>query len=92
MALYVKNPHYWLKGLPYLDGVQAVILNSDNAVTALLGGSIEMDSNPAALPLVRNNPGIKILTVRGQRPLMASSCAPTRSRSAISASAKLMAL
>ena len=45
--------------------MQAVILTSDNAVTALLGGSIEMDSNPAALPLVRNNPGIKILTVAG---------------------------
>ncbi len=62
---YVKNADYWLKGLPYLDGVEAAILSSDNAVTALLGGSVDMDNNPAALPLVRNNPAIKVLTVTG---------------------------
>lgn len=62
---YVKNPDYWLKGLPYLAGVEAVTLSSDNAVTALLGGSVDMDNNPAALPLVRANPTIKVLTVAG---------------------------
>lgn len=62
---YVKNSDYWIKGLPYLDGVEAVILSSDNQVTALLGGSVDMANNTAALPLVRANPKIKILTRAG---------------------------
>src|SRR5919199_1101390 len=39
-ARYVKNPAYWQKGLPYLDGAEITLgLSTDGQVTALLGGS-----------------------------------------------------
>jgi peptide/nickel transport system substrate-binding protein len=43
--------------------VEAITLSSENAVTAMLGGSIEMNGNPAALPLFEGNPDIKALTI-----------------------------
>jgi peptide/nickel transport system substrate-binding protein len=60
---YERNPDYWLAGAPYLDGVEAITLAPDNQVTALLGGAIDLLSNPAALPLVRDNPDIQTLTI-----------------------------
>ncbi len=60
---YVRNPNYWLEGTPYLDGVEAITLSSENQITAIQGGSVEQIGNPAALPLLRDNPNIKILTI-----------------------------
>lgn len=60
---YERNPDYWLPGTPYLDSVEAITLAPDNQVTALLGGSVDMTGNPAALPLVRDNPAIQALTI-----------------------------
>jgi len=63
---YVRNPDYWLKGTPYLDGVEAVTLSSDNGVTALQSGSVDMGINTAAaLPVLRANSNIKVLTRPG---------------------------
>jgi peptide/nickel transport system substrate-binding protein len=60
---YVKNPDYWISGLPYLDGVEIVSLSLDGAVQAILGGSVDMGGNSASLPVLRANPHIKMLTV-----------------------------
>ncbi|MCD6057235.1 MAG: peptide transporter substrate-binding protein [Thermomicrobiales bacterium] len=62
-VIYERYPDYWLPGVPYLDRVEAITLSSENAVTAMLGGSIEMNGNPAALPLFEGNPDIKALTI-----------------------------
>ncbi len=64
-ATFVKNPNYWLKGAPYLDGVEIVTLSSDNAITAIQGGSIDWAAGGTvtALPILRTNPSIKMLTV-----------------------------
>lgn len=65
-ARFVRNPNYWLEGLPYLDGVEGIIIAAENAVTALLGGSIELiTSNPGAAPLFQDNPDIRISTTPG---------------------------
>lgn len=60
---YERNPNYWLPGVPYLDSVEAITLAPDNQVTALLGGAVDMIGNPAAMPLVRDNPDVQTLTV-----------------------------
>lgn len=62
-VVYQRNPGYWMAGRPYLDGVEAITLSSENAVTAMLGGSVDMTNNPAALPLFKGNPDIVLLTV-----------------------------
>lgn len=62
-VIYERFPDYWLPDVPYLDGVEAITLSADNAVTAMLGGSIELNTNPAALPVFEGNPDIKTLTV-----------------------------
>jgi peptide/nickel transport system substrate-binding protein len=66
-ARYVKNPDYWQKGLPYLDGAEITLgLSTDGQVTALLGGSADvLVSTPAtALPALRGNSNVKVLTAR----------------------------
>ncbi|MDP9364796.1 MAG: ABC transporter substrate-binding protein [Chloroflexota bacterium] len=60
---YERNPNYWQAGTPYLDGVEAITLAPDNQVTALLGGAVDHLTNPAALPLVRDNPDIQTLSI-----------------------------
>jgi peptide/nickel transport system substrate-binding protein len=65
-ARFVKNPDYWIEGVPYLDSVEAIIIAAENAITALQGGSIEMiTSNPGAAPLFQNNPDVQVLTTPG---------------------------
>lgn len=60
---YVRNPNYWLDGAPYLDSVEAITLAPENQITAIQGGSVEQINNPAALPLLQNNPDITTLTI-----------------------------
>jgi peptide/nickel transport system substrate-binding protein len=60
---YERNPDYWLENRPYLDSVEAITLAPDNQVTAFQGGSVELLTNPAAVPLLRDNPEVKTLTV-----------------------------
>lgn len=62
-ARFVRNPDYWIEGLPYLDSVEAMIGAAENAISALQGGSIHMiTSNPGAAPLFQDNPNIQTLT------------------------------
>ncbi|MBI4236408.1 MAG: ABC transporter substrate-binding protein, partial [Chloroflexi bacterium] len=47
-VVYTRNPDYWNKPYPYLDGMEARILGSLTAVrTALRGGRVDLDSGPA---------------------------------------------
>ena len=62
-VIYERFADYWLPDVPYLDRLEAITLSSENAVTAMLGGDIEMTGNPAALPLFEANPDIKALTI-----------------------------
>jgi peptide/nickel transport system substrate-binding protein len=62
-AKFVRNPDYWIPGLPYLAGVQIVWLSLDGVVQAILGGSIDWGGNAASLPVLRANPNIRTLTV-----------------------------
>lgn len=62
-ARYARNPNYWLEGTPYLDVVEAVTLAAENQITAIQGASVEQIGNPAALPLLRDNPNITTLTI-----------------------------
>lgn len=40
---FVKNPDYWKKGLPYLDGIEyTIISNRSTAVLAFIAGKIDM--------------------------------------------------
>ena len=39
----VKNPHYWKKGLPYLDGIEyTIIKNRATAVLAFVAGKVDV--------------------------------------------------
>jgi peptide/nickel transport system substrate-binding protein len=63
-ARYVRNPDYWQKGLPYLNGLVVLLgVSPDAQTTQLLGGSADMQyATPgASLPLLRNNPAVKVL-------------------------------
>lgn len=62
-VVYEPYADYWLPDVPYLEEVQAITLSSDNAVAAMLGGEIDMNNNPAALPLFEGNPNIQALTI-----------------------------
>jgi peptide/nickel transport system substrate-binding protein len=45
-ATYKKNPHYWAKGLPYLDGVQLkYYADQTSVVLAMQGGAIDSYPN-----------------------------------------------
>ena len=55
---YVKNPHYWKPGLPYLDGVNyPIVLDEQTRIAALLSGSIDgaTVSQPNAANLIGNS-------------------------------------
>lgn len=64
-AKFARNPDYWVKGVPYLDGVQMVALSLDGSVQAIQGGSVDMQLNVSttALPVLKSNPNVKLLTV-----------------------------
>jgi peptide/nickel transport system substrate-binding protein len=60
---YVKNPHFWQPGLPYLDGINYEIITQDStAIAALISGDLDgaTISNANALTLV-GHPGLTVL-------------------------------
>jgi peptide/nickel transport system substrate-binding protein len=60
---YVKNPHYWKPGLPYVDGVNyQIVLDEQTRIAALLSGSIDgaTISQPNAANLI-GNPKVTVL-------------------------------
>lgn len=63
-ARYVRNPDYWIKGAPYLDGVEVLLgLSPDAQTTQLLSGSADMQfvTPGDALPVLRGNSSVKVL-------------------------------
>ncbi|HEX4519048.1 MAG TPA: ABC transporter substrate-binding protein [Gaiellaceae bacterium] len=60
---YVKNPHYWKPGLPYMDGVNyQIVTDEQTRIAALLSGSIDgaTISQPNAANLI-GNPKVTVL-------------------------------
>jgi peptide/nickel transport system substrate-binding protein len=59
---YVRNPHYWNKGLPVPASVEIKIIPSDTALLAALrSGAVDMAvfDNPATVGLLHGIPNIK---------------------------------
>jgi peptide/nickel transport system substrate-binding protein len=63
-----RNPNYWRRGLPYLDGVQAVFVADPNTKTqAVVRGSAQIsDRIPfAQVPSIRKNPRLRLYVLPG---------------------------
>lgn len=63
-STFVKNPHYWRTGQPYLDKVTIIDFPDDTArVNALLGGQVDaIDQLPLGqINVVKANPNLKVL-------------------------------
>jgi len=63
-STFVKNPHYWRAGQPYLDKVTIIDFPDDTArVNALLGGQVDaIDQLPLGqVNVVKANPQLKVL-------------------------------
>jgi peptide/nickel transport system substrate-binding protein len=64
----VRNPHYWVPGLPYLDGVQAVYISDPNTkVQAVTNGDADISDR---IPLtqvssLQKNSALKLFTLPG---------------------------
>src|SRR5437764_1638773 len=64
----VRNPHYWRKGLPYLDAIQAVYISDPNTkVGAVTHGDADItDRIPLTLvKSLQHNPALKLFTLKG---------------------------
>lgn len=69
-ATFQKNPNYWQKGLPYLDGAQFTFFTENQPqVLALQGGNVDMMlSTPfQGSQALFSNPNINILTARSSQ-------------------------
>lgn len=63
-SVFVKNPHYWREGQPYLDKVVIIDFPDDTArVNALLGGQVDaIDQLPLGqINVVKGTPGFEVL-------------------------------
>jgi peptide/nickel transport system substrate-binding protein len=64
----VRNPHYWVPGLPYLDGVQAVYISDPNTkLQAVTNGDADLSDR---IPLtqvssLQANKALKLFTLPG---------------------------
>jgi peptide/nickel transport system substrate-binding protein len=64
----VRNPHYWKKGLPYLDGVRGVFIADGNTKTqAVTAGNADIsDRIPFTLVnSIKKNPKLKLFMLPG---------------------------
>src|SRR5438046_7841956 len=64
----VRNPHYWVPGLPYLDAVQAVYIADPNTkVQAVTNGSADLsDRIPfTQVANIKKNPNLKLYVLPG---------------------------
>src|SRR6266540_5742224 len=63
-STFVKNPHYWREGQPYVDSLVIIDFPDDTArVNALLGGQVDaIDQLPLGqINVVKANPQLKVL-------------------------------
>jgi peptide/nickel transport system substrate-binding protein len=70
--LFKRNPDYYIKGLPYVDGIEWQITPEDSARVALLRtGKIDfvgvtgLLSGELAMPLLRTNPELQVFKYQG---------------------------
>ena len=64
----VRNPHYWVPGLPYLDAVQAVYIADPNTkVQAVTNGSADLsDRIPfTQVQSIKQNSNLQLFTLPG---------------------------
>src|SRR5919204_767398 len=64
----VRNPHYWRRGIPYLDGVRAVYISDPNTkVQAVTNGSADLsDRIPfTQVANIKKNPNLKLFVLPG---------------------------
>ena len=96
----VRNPSYFVAGLPYIDRVE-IFVDEDNAsrMAAFLGGKYDISwENPGTInrtdwvqikdTLKRRRPNLQTAEFPSNVMSLPSSCAPTRPRSAMSACAR----
>lgn len=63
-STFVRNPHYWRQGQPYLDKVNIIDFPDDTArVNALLGGQVDaIDQLPLGqVNIIKGDPKLKVL-------------------------------
>jgi ABC-type transport system substrate-binding protein len=63
----VRNPDYFIKGMPYLDGIDFMIIPDVEArITGIRSGQLDMfaDMDSTAVPALRNNPDIYVASNR----------------------------
>ena len=59
----VRNPHYWVKGRPYLDSVTwTVVPDANTRVLQVQGGQADVGAFPpySAIKGLKNNPNVKV--------------------------------
>jgi ABC-type transport system substrate-binding protein len=64
-VLLVKNPHYFKKGLPYLDALDCRIMKDPlTATTALRAGEIDFITRVSMqqVPILERSPGLTVVT------------------------------
>jgi peptide/nickel transport system substrate-binding protein len=63
-STFVRNPHYWRDGQPYLDEITIINFPDDTArVNALLGGQVDaIDQLPLSqIEIIKANPNLRVL-------------------------------
>ena len=61
----VKNPNFWISGLPYIDGVRTLILKDQQAaVTQLESGAIDVMQNMNLIDFLRLRKDARFTTVK----------------------------
>ena len=61
----VKNPNFWISGLPYIDGVRTLILRDQQAaVTQLESGAIDVMQNMNLIDFLRLRKDARFTTVK----------------------------
>src|SRR5919204_4317080 len=64
----VRNPHYWRRGVPYLDGIRAVYIADPNTkVQAVTSGSADLsDRIPfTQVASIKKNPSLRLFVLPG---------------------------
>jgi peptide/nickel transport system substrate-binding protein len=63
-SLFVRNPHYWRNGLPYVNAVEYISISDPGArLNAVIAGQVHAMSqlDPKLLTQVTTNPNLKLL-------------------------------
>jgi peptide/nickel transport system substrate-binding protein len=70
---YVRNPHYWMSGKPYLDGITcAVIAEQSTRVEDILSGDIDVSDPPSfsSVSTVQQSSNAALFKVPGGQPFL----------------------